>query len=190
MARQSANNWWHRNHLQCWKYPDLPTKKELIYRVFRAAYPHGAFVDDDLKLVEPRNKDLVWSNLEVEFAEAAEDLDAFLQHLFAEEPRLRAKIEIQRAVHQYYQTLLDDSRYVLYISQNGRYFEFRSMEELLVRYRQLDEKMLSNKLPSITPFTMTGGFGFAIEHLESPDESNIRYLQRHIKMLEEEGRRT
>ncbi|KAI1135059.1 hypothetical protein F5Y05DRAFT_396423 [Hypoxylon sp. FL0543] len=190
MARPSANTWWQRNHLQSWKYPEMPTKKELIYRVFRAAYPHGAFVDDDLKLVEPRNKDQVWSALEVEFSKADKDLDAFLERLFAEEPRLRGDGEKQQVVSEYYTSLLSSARYALYISQNGRFFEFRSMEELLVRYKQADEKMLARNLSPIAPFTMAGAFGFAIEHLESEDDSKVRYLQRRIKALEEKGQRT
>ncbi|KAI1413791.1 hypothetical protein F5Y13DRAFT_23515 [Hypoxylon sp. FL1857] len=188
MARQSSNTWWQRNHLQCWRYPDLPTKKELIYRVFRAAYPHGAFVDDNLKLVELRDKDLVWQDLEAEFAKASEDLDAFLKHLFAEEPRLRGKENKQQIVREYYVALLAESRYALYVSQNGRYFEFRTMEELLVRYRQVDEKTLGGLPPKIIPFTLAAGFGFAIDHLESSEASKVKILQRRVKALESQDR--
>ncbi|OTA63196.1 hypothetical protein K449DRAFT_421979 [Hypoxylon sp. EC38] len=192
MARQSTNTrstWWERNHLQCWLYPQLPTKKEFIYRVFRAAYPHGAFVDDNLKLVELRDKDIIWSDLEAEFAKASKDLDHFLRELFSNNPRLRGKKEKQQAVHEYYLALLAESRYTLYISQNGHYYEFRSMEELLVRYRHADEKTRTGKSPPTIPFSQAG-FRFAVEHLEPAEENKIKILERRIKTMEELERLT
>ncbi|KAI0148283.1 hypothetical protein F4776DRAFT_606924 [Hypoxylon sp. NC0597] len=191
MARQSSNDWstwWERNNFRAWFYPQLPSKKELIYRVFRAAYPHGAFVDDNLKLVELRDKDTIWRDLEAQFAEASKDLDYFLLDQFRNNPQLRGKKEKQKAVSEYYRTLLSESRYALYISQNGRYYEFRSMEELLVRYRHVDEKTRTGKSSPTVPFSLAG-FGFAVEHLEPTEENKIKILERRIKTLEELDRR-
>ncbi|KAI1373238.1 hypothetical protein F4677DRAFT_225102 [Hypoxylon crocopeplum] len=190
MSHHTPDTWWHRNHLQCWNYPKLPTKKELIYRVFRAAYPNGAFVDDDLKLVKLRDKDMIWRRVVAEFTKAYNDLEPFLLALFAEEPRLRSDQQKQSLLYDYYGALLEESRYALFVSQNGRYFEFRSMEELLVRYiRTNRETWARDHLDPEFYLPSTEGFLFAREHLELVDGSEAKSIQRRLKDLEKPTRR-
>lgn len=121
---------------------------------------------DDLKLVELRDKDVVWRRLEAEFDKAYKDLGLFLQSFFAEEPRLRP-LPKQLLVRDYFMALLSESRYALYVSQNGRYFEFRCMEELLVRYRQTNIQTWAKEgnQHRFQPPPI-GGFIFAKEHLD------------------------
>ncbi|KAI0889558.1 uncharacterized protein GGS22DRAFT_148594 [Annulohypoxylon maeteangense] len=184
MARGLASTWWHRNHLQCLNYPDLPTKKELIYRIFRAAYPHGAFVDDDLKLAELRDKDTVWQNLETEMYEALKDLQAFVNTIPAEQPRLKGDSEALSILGRYFAALLQEARQALYISQNGRYFEFRSMEELVVRYKRTGGKAWTYEDPDDTGVPTVGGWTFARENLELTQGSEVKYLQLRLKTLD------
>ncbi|KAI0380416.1 hypothetical protein F5Y04DRAFT_257369 [Hypomontagnella monticulosa] len=187
MSRHTpSKNWWHRNRLECWKYPEFPTQKELIYRVFRAAYPHGAFVDDDLKLVELRDKDTIWNNLDSQFDKAHRDLDEFLGALFAEEPRLRSSQKKQAMVREYYLTLLGAAKYALFVSQNGHYYEFRCMEELLVRHRQVSKSSWMKDLPeSRFKLPPIEGFRVAKQYLEPSEQSEIKILQSRQRMVEE-----
>ncbi|KAI1205837.1 uncharacterized protein F4807DRAFT_253927 [Annulohypoxylon truncatum] len=184
MAPRLANTWWHRNRLQCSNYPELPTKKELIYRVFRAAYPHGAFVDDDLKLVELRDKDSIWQNLENEMDKALDDLPAFVNTTPAEKSRLPNSTEALVILRRYYGALLHEARQALYISQNGRYFEFRSMEELVVRYKRAGGELWTHKEPDEAGVPTVGGWAFAREHLELVPGSEVKYLQQRLKLLD------
>lgn len=146
----------------------LPTKKELIYHIFRAAYPHGAFVDDNLNLAELRHKDVIWKNLETQIDTATTHLERFLETQSQEEPRLQSNPKMKAALKNYYVALLSEAYQALYVSQNGLYHEFRCMEEMLVRYRKADPEKWMNepeqgqaryKLPRVE------GFQFAEEHL-------------------------
>ncbi|KAI1452518.1 hypothetical protein F4805DRAFT_26507 [Annulohypoxylon moriforme] len=184
MARGLIDTWWHRNHLQCLNYPELPAKKEVIYRIFRAAYPHGAFVDDDLKLVELRDKDAVWQNLEDEMREALDDLRTFIATIPIEQPRLRGNNEALGILSKYYAALLQEARQALYISQNGRYFEFRSMEELVIRYKRARGKAWTCEDPDEAGVPTVGGWAFAREHLELTHGSEVKYLQQRLKTLD------
>ncbi|KAI1443668.1 hypothetical protein F5Y02DRAFT_392509 [Annulohypoxylon stygium] len=186
MAKGRPNTWWHRNHLVCVNYPDLPTKKEVIYRVFRAAYPDGAFVDDDLRLVELRDKEIIWQNLTDEMDQALEDVDAFASMLPAEVPRLRNNPNCLNAVREYYKGLMQEVKQALFVSQNGLYFEFRSMEELVVRCKRAGGAGWSS-YDSNAPGLGTGAAGgltFAREYLELSPRSTAKYLQEHVKTLE------
>ncbi|KAI1775713.1 hypothetical protein F4818DRAFT_414748 [Hypoxylon cercidicola] len=188
MARLAPNTWWHRNHLSCWNYPTLPTKKELIYRVFRAAYPEGAFVDDNLTLTELRDKDVIWNRLAVQINGATDSLHLFLNVLFEEEPRLRTDQEKQKVLHDYYVALLNEARNALFISQNGRYLEFRCMEELLVRYRKADMKTWMNEPEPGQPrfqLPRVEGFQFAQEHLDLQLGSNVTIQMHRLHRLHE-----
>ncbi|KAH9890282.1 hypothetical protein F4778DRAFT_785439 [Xylariomycetidae sp. FL2044] len=50
-------NWWkHPGRDSVWRYPELPGKGQMIYRFFRLLYPEGAFINDDLKIVEAPEK--------------------------------------------------------------------------------------------------------------------------------------
>ncbi|KAL7629724.1 hypothetical protein AAE478_001247 [Parahypoxylon ruwenzoriense] len=192
MAHHTRNNWWHRNHLQCWKYPELPTKKELIYRVFRAAYPYGAFVDDNLKLVELVDKDVIWAKLEAQLDEATRGVDGFVAALCAEEPRLRGDARKHDLLRRYYLALCWEARESLWISQNGRYFEFRCMEELLVRYRRdcdcgADADAWKRKGKPLRPrprLPPVAALRFAEEHLELKDGSELEQLEWEIGVAE------
>ncbi|KAI1090314.1 hypothetical protein F5B19DRAFT_464158 [Rostrohypoxylon terebratum] len=186
MAKGLANTWWHRNHLVCVNYPDLPTKKEVIYRVFRAAYPDGAFVDDDLRLVELRDKEIVWQNLTNEMDQALGDVDAFVNTLPAQVPRLRNNASSLDSVREYYKALMQEAKQALFVSQNGLYFEFRSMEELVVRCKRAggaDWSSYDPDEPAVGAGTV-GGWSFAREYLQPSSTSTAKYLQEHVKSLE------
>ncbi|KAI1765356.1 hypothetical protein GGR53DRAFT_263214 [Hypoxylon sp. FL1150] len=182
----SSNDWWQRNHLAYWNYAVFPTKKELIYRIFRAAYPQGAFVDDNLNLAELRDKDVIWSRLQEQIRKATFDLSDFLTGLFEEEPPLRFDVEKQQIIRDYYKALLREAESDLFVSQNGRYFEFRCMEELLVRYRKADPKTWMKEpeqgKPRL-PLPRVDGFKFAQEHLDLRDTSDVKYHQRGLNRL-------
>ncbi|KAI1383644.1 uncharacterized protein F4822DRAFT_434760 [Hypoxylon trugodes] len=180
MDRHVPNTWWHRNHLEVRKYPDFATKKQLIYRVFRAAYPHGAFVDDNLALVELRDKDTIWANISAQFDAAARDLEPFLAELFRYEPF--SSPSQQRLVREYYHTLLGEAKYAVHISQNGRYFEFRAMEELLVRYRKSNPGTWASETPDPREgMPVVGGFWSVREQLEARKGSDLRTLQLRLQ---------
>ncbi|KAI1478782.1 hypothetical protein F4774DRAFT_384061 [Daldinia eschscholtzii] len=173
MARGGVENWWYRNRMDG-KFPKLPIKRELIYHIFRAAYPHGAFVDDDLKLVDLRDKEEVWDKLECEIGNARADLDIFIfcmSDTYGVSPTDRAMIK------QYYGLLLDEAEGSLFRSQNGRYFEFRCMEELLVRYR-----MTYRNTWALYPFKPEfalppiAGYKYATDALEEKVESKLHFL--------------
>ncbi|KAI1097939.1 hypothetical protein F4804DRAFT_145446 [Jackrogersella minutella] len=182
MARQyadrdlSANSWWLRNHLLPVRFPQLPTKKELIYRIFRAAYPNGAFINDNLQLQELRDKNIVWEELEKQIQDAARDLDAFAAHLQRGVRGLRQGGAALGFAREYFAHLLSEARAALLASQNGRFFEFRAMEELLVRYRAANGEAWA-RLPPGAGLPTTAGLTFAVEHLEFAQASGARALQ-------------
>lgn len=143
-------------------------------------------MDDDLKLVELRDKDTIWNNLDSQFDKAYRDLDVFLGNLFMDEPRLRSSQNKQAMVREYYLALLEAAKYVLFTSQNGRYYEFRCMEELLVRHRQASKSSWMKDLPESTfKIPPIEGFRLAKQYLEPSEQSQVRLLQSRQKMVEE-----
>ncbi|KAI1466977.1 uncharacterized protein F4812DRAFT_433422 [Daldinia caldariorum] len=172
MSQGGVENWWYKNHMDEKKFPNLPIKRELIYRIFRAAYPHGAFVDDDLKLVELRSKEDIWHKLMREFAHARKDLDSFVSGLcdaYSVSSADRATLK------HYYTMLLDEAEGSLFRSQNGRYFEFRCIEELLVRYRTTspDEWALCTFDTALPPIA---GYMYAARALVNSKESELHFF--------------
>ncbi|XXG95073.1 hypothetical protein Hte_001333 [Hypoxylon texense] len=179
MLHPAPDNWWHKNRLHGWNYPQLPTKKELIYRILRAAYPDGAFVDDKLNLVELEKKDpkdhrdykeIMWDKLRTEIRMANSELRSFLQRLFKEESRLGSDPEKQEVLRQYYEALLDEAEEALFISQNGRYWELRCMEEILVRYKKANSTSWMKEPEQGGPL------------LELPKVEAFQFAQEHLKL--------
>ncbi|KAI1642155.1 uncharacterized protein F4817DRAFT_309398 [Daldinia loculata] len=174
MHQGGAENWWHRNHLEGWRFPKMPIKRELIYRIFRAAYPHGAFVDDNLKMVELRDKEEVWQNLKAEIDTARADLGLLI---FSTHETHGMSPKDIAAFRNYYTLVLDDAEGSLFRSQNGRYLEFRCMEELLVRYKMNYRNMW--KLQSFSPSFVippAGGYRYAADALEVKAGSDLHFL--------------
>ncbi|KAI0134972.1 hypothetical protein F4814DRAFT_5851 [Daldinia grandis] len=174
MHQGEANNWWHRNHMEEWRFPKMPIKRELIYRIFRAAYPHGAFVDDNLKMVELRDKEEVWQNLRTEIDTARADLELFISS--THETRGMSPRDIA-AFRNYYILVLEGAEESLFISQNGRYLEFRCLEELLVRYKMTSRNIW--KQQSFSPsfvIPRIGGYRYTADALEVRAGSDLHFL--------------
>ncbi|KAI1801123.1 hypothetical protein F4811DRAFT_535687 [Daldinia bambusicola] len=174
MSQGGEENWWYKNHMDEKKFPNLPIKRELIYRIFRAAYPGGAFVDDDLKLVKLRDKDDVWCKLMREFDQARKDLDFFISRL---RDTYRVSSDDRATLKHYYTMLLNEAEGSLFRSQNGRYFEFRCIEELLVRYRTMDpdEWALLTFAPDY-PLPPIAGYKYAAGALDNGRGSELYHF--------------
>ncbi|KAI0173306.1 hypothetical protein GGR52DRAFT_542587 [Hypoxylon sp. FL1284] len=189
MLYSSRPTWWHRNHLQGWTYPSMPTKKELIYRIFRAAYPQGAFVNDDLCLTELRSKDEIWKALDAQIKEADKDINRFVDELCQQETRLRRSQEKLEAVAQYYKALLDEAFATLYNSQNQPYIQFRCMEELLIRDRHAKPRDWTRDArpghpPPVSLPTGIEGYSYAREQLDLDLASSVPEKLRLLRLLD------
>ncbi|KAI8959218.1 hypothetical protein F5Y11DRAFT_13136 [Daldinia sp. FL1419] len=153
MSGGEVDNWWYQHQPEGWKFPKMPTKREIIYILFRAAYPQGAFVDDNLKMVELRDKQEIWHNIQREISTARADLNPLIDAIHQ---TFGISQREQDTLKAYYEMVLDDAESSLYTSQNGRYLEFRCMEELLVRYKT--DSRLTWALHTAKP-------GFQLPHL-------------------------
>lgn len=140
-------------------------------------------MNDDLKLAELRSKEVIWNRILVEISQAYNSIPIFLERLEYQEPRLQRDVRKQELVHRYYRALVEEARDAIFVSQNGRYFEFRCMEELLVRHRQFDPRGWRGEVKGFV-IPHIDGFSFVNEEMKSKSGSQTATIVAQIREIE------